>query len=519
MSIPKEPRQLMINLMYLVLTALLALNISAEVMNAFFTLNTGIANSNKIVDSNNNNIQANIIKQADANKKDVNLKYKASAEQMLSELKEFSSYIDGIKATIFTAAGGPSKEDPERPKMMKDKDITTRLLVYDNAKKKDGEGVELAKRITDFRTKLIAYSENNPDAVKSISLDLEKIPAGSDKKNWADFKFRQMPVAAVFPMLTKIQADAKTSATSVLTYINTKVSGEEMKFDNFKVAIAPKTGYVVKGEKFEADVYLAAYSSNPGQGVSIAVNGRGLPMKDGVAKYSAIPGGTGKQTVKATATIKNPLTGEVKSVQGSFDYEVGERSVAVSADKMNVFYIGVDNPVSVSAAGVNSNKLVVGISGGGGGSISKSSSSNYVIKVTRPTTKDEYCYITANADGLSDKKPFRVKRIPDPSARLSTKQGGGMGNGEFKAQVGLGAFLDGFDFDAKCNIVGYTLVRVAKRQDAVRENNEGGRYNGKCRGLVDLAKPGDTYFFEDVKAKCPGDMAARPINSLVFTIK
>lgn len=80
-----------------------------------------------------------------------------------------------------------------------------------------------------------------------------------------------MQVAAVFPMLTKIQADAKTSTAAILNYINKKVAGEDLKFDNFKVAIAP--GYVVKGDKFEADVYLAAYSSNPGQGVSINVNG------------------------------------------------------------------------------------------------------------------------------------------------------------------------------------------------------------------------------------------------------
>lgn len=519
MSIPKEPRQLMINLMYLVLTALLALNVSAEVMNAFFSLNKGLENSNKIVDNTNITIKNSIDKQADANKKEVNIKYKNSADAMLSELKDFTAYVDGIKKTVFDAAGGPSKDNPTIPVNIKDKDIPTRLLVYDNAKKKDGMGVELEKKIKEFREKLIKYADGDQGTIKSISLDTEEVPKGSDKKNWADFRFRQMPVAAVFPILTKIQSDAKTSSAAVLNYINGKVAGEDLKFDNFKVAIAPKTGYVVRGDKFEADVYLAAYSSNPGQGVSISVNGANLGMKDGVAKYTSTPGSIGKQTVRATATIKNPLTGEVKRVDGTFDYEVGERSVAVSADKMNVFYIAVDNPVSVSAAGVSSNKLNVGVSGEGGGSITKAGSTNYIVRVSRPTKPGEFCYITANADGLSDKKPFRVKRIPDPVARLSNKANGAMGTGEFKAQGGLGAFLDNFDFDAKCAIVGFTLVRVPKRQDAVREANDGARYNGKCRGLIDQAKPGDTYYFEDVKAKCPGDNAGRPINPLVFTIK
>lgn len=519
MSIPKEPRQLMINLMYLVLTALLALNISAEVMNAFFTLDKGIANSNKIVDRGNDIIRANIDKQANADKREVNLKYRDNANKMLGELKDFSSYVQGIKDMLFKAAGGPSEKDPTKPVNMKDKDIPTRLLVYDNAAKKDGKGVELEAKIREFQAKLKTYAENDPSTVASIALKVDSLPKNTDKKNWADYKFRQLPVAAVFPMLTKIQSDAKTSAAAVLNYINGKVAGDDMKFDNFKVAIAPKTGYVVRGEKFEADVYLAAYSSNPGQGVSINVNGGNLPIKDGVAKYSSTPGGVGKQTVKATATIKNPLTGEVKTVSGTFDYEVGERSVAVSADKMNVFYIGVDNPVSVSAAGVSSNKLNVGISGEGGGSISKVGSTNYIVKVTRPTKAGDFCYVTANADGLADKKPFRVKRIPDPVARLSNKANGSMGTGEFKAQAGVGAFLDNFDFDAKCLVSGFTLVRVPKRQDAVREDNDGPRYNAKCQGLVNQAKPGDVYYYEDVKAKCPGDATGRPINPLVFNIK
>lgn len=519
MSIPKEPRQLMINLMYLVLTALLALNVSAEVMNAFFTLNKGIVNSNTIVDVNNDNIMKAINKQADGYKNPANEQYRANAMKTIALTKEFNDYVDGLKKMIFDAAGGPSEKDPSKPRMEKDKDITTRLLVHDNRKNTDGAAFELEKRIRTLKTELAKLCDNDPGTLKSISLDIEEIPKGSDKKNWPDFKFRQMPVAAVFPMMSKIQSDAKTSSTAILNYINAKVGGTDIKFDQFKVALAPKTGYVIKGEKFEADVYLAAFSSNPGSGVSISVNGREMPVKEGVASYSAIATNIGKQTVKATASIKNPITGEVKTVTTNFDYEVGERSVAVSADKMNVFYIGVDNPVSVSAAGVNSTKLNVGVSGAGGGTISKSGSNSYIVKVSKPTAVDEFCYVTATADGLADKKPFRVKRIPDPQARLSNKMGGAMGTGEFKAQGGVGAFLDNFDFDAKCTVVAFTLVRVPKRQDAVREANEGPRYNGKCRGLVDLCKPGDVYYFDDVKARCPGDAAARPINSLVFSIK
>ena len=155
---------------------------------------------------------------------------------------------------------------------------------------------------------------------------------------------------------------------------------------------------------------------------------------------------------------------------------------------MNVFYIGVDNPISVSVAGVSSNAVKVNCSGGGcnmnGGK------GKYVVKVTKPGDVK----INVSGGGLSKSADFRVKRIPDPVAKLGKKADGSMGNGEFKAQRGVIPWLEGFDFDAKCKIQGFNLVRVAKRQDPVSSNNAGGTFNDKSQRLVRAAKPGDTYY-------------------------
>ena len=129
MSIPKEPRQLMINLMYLVLTALLALNVSAEVMNAFFSLDKGLRNSNTIVDVTNGQILSNINKQADAYKNDKNERFRAAAITADSISSEFVIYVQSVWDSLFSAAGGPSDKDPGIPKRKKDKDVTTRMLV------------------------------------------------------------------------------------------------------------------------------------------------------------------------------------------------------------------------------------------------------------------------------------------------------------------------------------------------------------------------------------------------------
>ena len=512
MSIPKEPRQLMINLMYLVLTALLALNISAEVMNAFFTLNKGITQSNNIVENTNQTLLGNIQKQAEAYDTPENKAFMAAAKDVKQTADDFVAYVEALKAELFDAAGGPSDKDPEQPKRIKDKDVTTRLLV--GLENQPGKGFELEQKLLEARAKLEQLVNNEPTVVASMPLGIDEEAIKKAKaKNWVDYNFKQMPVAAVFPILTKIQNDAKASSTTALNYLLGKVAGEDIKFDAFEPVVSASKGYVIRGEKYTADVFLSAFSTKAGDNTRISVNGANLPVKEGKATYETVTSGIGTKKYSVKIEVANPLTGEIKPYTKEFEYEVGERSVTVSAEKMNVFYIGVDNPVAVSAAGISSNELNVSISGGGGSM--RGSGSNYIVTVTTPGE----ARVNVSGGGMRDSKVFRVKRIPDPVARLSKSSGGSMGNGEFKAQGGVGAFLDNFDFNANCAIQGFNLTYVASRQDPVTVVNAGPRYNDASNRLVQRAKPGDIYYFDDVKARCPGDNVGRPINSMVFSIK
>jgi len=188
--------------------------------------------------------------------------------------------------------------------------------------------------------------------------------------------------------------------------------------------------------------------------------------------------------------------------------------ISVSAEKMNMLYIGVDNPIRVDAGGVKAEDLNVAIHGSGG-RISKTGANRYNAKVSSPGD----VRINVSGPGVRSSFPFRTKRIPDPMARLSRSSGGFMGNGEFKAQGGLGAFLDNFDFDATCVIQGFKLTYIPRRQDAITVQNNGARYGDAARRVVNQAKPGDIYLFTDIKARCPGDNTGRPINSLAIIIK
>ncbi len=524
MSIPKQPRQLMINIMYLVLTALLALNVSAEIFNAFKMVNHGLEESNHALDKSNTDIPQQII---DGSKKKKELeKYGAIAKDPSAISKEFTEYIENIWNDLIDKAGDKSgKVDDgdyimvggvKKLKGIKNKDVTTRILVN------GGIGLKIKNKILETRDKYLALIDTADRAsfVHELTMAIDDESwKHSTKKSWEEFTFRQMPLGAVQPIFTKFINDGKSSENAVLNYLLSKVGTDKtVVLDKFTVVSAPIKSYVIKGEKFETDVFMSASASAASNtGISISVNGANLPVNsDGVAKWTNTAGEVGMKKYNAVVSMKNPVTGEVQTFKKEFEYEVGERSCSVSATKMNVFYIGVENPVSISAAGVPSAQLKVDASGAGI-SLKSQGGGQYVCTVSQQGE----CQISLSGGGLNNTTfKFRAKKIPTPVPALSDRKGGSMPNGTFKAQQGIIPTLEGFDFDAKCQITNFRCVRVAPRQDPEIElNDAGGRFGGKVSNLVNKAKPGDRYIFEDIKARCPGDQAARELNDMTFLIK
>ncbi|PSR11799.1 MAG: hypothetical protein DA408_13445 [Bacteroidetes bacterium] len=540
MSIPKEPRQLMINLMYLVLTALLALNVSAEVMNAFNTLDAGNKSTIKIVDGQ---LTSSVTALNNLLKDDSKAKYRPilpAIEQIRNKVTEFNTYVDELRDLLVDETGdksgkvdaGDFKEGHDGDLLYlrgkKNKDVTTNLLVD------KGRGDELKQKIESTRTELIqVYTDllrrnkdtfelsdkEIDDKVNNVATNMpfkvdDETWKTSDKTSWADFKFRQMPLAAVLPLMSQMQADLKSSEANMVNDMIGLAGGKSIVFDKFFPVVQADRSYVVGGEAIKAKISVGTYSSSlDPANVQIFVGGSPLKINDdGTADYNITGSGSGQKKVPLRVVVKNPLTGKETSGDGEFVYEVGSRSVAVSADKMNVFYIGVDNPLTVSASGVSSNDVNVSFTGVSG----RGSGSKWTVTADRPG--EATIRVSANGTSLGS-FPFRVKRIPDPIARLSNKSDGQMGTGEFKAQGGVGAFLDNFDFEATCVVAGFNLVYVPKREDAIPIQNAGARYTDAARRVVNQAKPGDIYYFENVRAKCPGDEATRKINSMVFKIQ
>lgn len=490
--------------MYLVLTAMLALNVSAEVMQAFFRMDEGLSESASLAQQSNFSLIGAIEKQADAYSQYAPYKEKAKQVQDLS--KEFYREVEDLKQLLTEKSGGYTEEgDLLRPK---DKDTPTRLLV------KEGRGDALEVKVKEVREQLLQLVENDTTRsliAASMPLKVNPPPADSEKDTWSKFNFQMMPMAAVLPILTKIQNDVRMSETTILNHFLDQMKGDVFVTDQYATVVAAEKSYVIRGEPFQGEIFLSAYSSTA-DNIEITVDGRPLAVEGGKAFFKTTPGSVGGKKHRAEVKMTNPVTGEVKSFFKEFEYEVGERSVTVSADKMNVMYVGVENPISVSAAGVPSRQVEVRAEGV---DLRKESNGHYVAVPRRPGKAK----ITVAGGGLRPTVfEYRVKKIPNPVITLGGKLGGTMNVAEFKVHKGIVPLLENFDFQAKCKTTGFELTRV-RDGSGVSEINQGGTYNANTQRLVNSAKRKDKFYFDKIKVRCPGDTAGRQMNGLIFTLK
>lgn len=518
MAIPKENRQQMINLMYLVLMALLALNVSAELLNAFSLINNSLNNSAKSLDGRNSAVYSSFTakKVKEPTNKSV-IQYEAYALEMKQVSADLQSYVDGLINQLVEQGGGI---DPVTGDMARrdDVNLSTRFLVEGEQRGSvtAGKGYELKKKIDEAIKKMTAHVDpaDLADQMSKLPLSTNARKEGAD---WVRETFAQIPAIASQTMLIKTKSDIKAAEGQLAAYFFGKVGNseelkpEEIVFDKFGARIVAPSSYIMQGDPFEAEVFLAAFNSKTNN-VSINVNGANLAVNsDGVAKYSVRGNTPGEFPVRGSISVKNDRNGKVTSYPlPDFKYTVAAPFANVTPTKMNVFYIGVPNPVLVSAAGYRQQDLSVSMSAG---SIS-SEGNGYVVRVQ--SQGETNVNVSAKGKQLASVK-FRVKMIPDPKAKVGNKEGGSMNAAEMKVQNGLAAVLENFDFDAKFDVISYNVTYLARRQDPTTAACTGPYFSQAVKGFQSQMKPGDTIYFEEIRVKGP-DGTTRKIPSIVFKL-
>jgi gliding motility-associated protein GldM len=280
-------------------------------------------------------------------------------------------------------------------------------------------------------------------------------------------------------------------------------------YDKFVPMIGTNSTYFMPGEEMIVKAGLGAFNASVKPVISI--NGVSVPVDEsgvGIKKFAV--GGSGKVNVKVTYI--DPQTGESKETSESIDYTVGTPAgVAVMADKMNVLYTGVENPLTITA-GAGSEKVTATFSGG---SIKKISGNKYVAV---PTSTGDH-FITILVDGKSaGKVAYRVKRLPLPEAKVGNLATGAVSSAAFKAMGGVIARLEDSDFDAQYDVVSYS-VEANLTGDYTSIPNTGNRWNGNAADLINKLKPGNRVTISDIRVKSP-DGSVRTLNgSLNYILK
>jgi len=503
----ETPRQRMINILYLVLLALLALNVSDTLLDAFKNINdsleTSKSNVNNSVEQLFTSFESTKLKEEPERAKPIYEK----AKQARSIIAELNQYINSIKAD-FEEQGGGYDEVTGDLVHRKNVDISPDIMI--NKKK----GVELKNLINSTREKLIALL--GPEEKENISFSLEANDLKkkvNGKSKWEEINFGSgIPLTAAMTILTKIQTDAQNAESDVVKLILGKMDQAVVNLDQFAaVAVAP-TSYLIQGQPYNAEVFLTAYDSKSDP--TISVNGTNLQVVNGKGVYSVPTSKEGSYSWTGTIQVKQ-TDGTIKEYKTPEQrFQVARPSAVVSPDKMNVFYIGVNNPVSVSAPGIPPDKIRVSMTGG---SIS-SSGGKYNVKVTSPGTAKVIvsAELAPGKTQTLSSTDFRVKRIPDPMAKFAGKTGGTMSSVALKAQNAVFASLDNFDFDAKFNVTKFSMIIAKPRADAIVLSTSGNKLSASMRSALNGISPGTRLIFDNIIAVGP-DGSPRQLNAVALT--
>ena len=531
MSLPKEPRQKMINMMYLVLTALLALNVSAEILNAFKTVNNSITNSNVVVTDKNNLTYSAFEKALNDPQTKANAEIWAPKARQIQKIStSMYNTIDGMKHLLKIES--QFEIDKEGKEKFNDANLDAATRVFD----KDGKGRILYDSLADYKKQMLAVL--NPEEFKDnkvlyeevtkakasfekqLPLDLS-VPlsqtgaakSGDDVKDWVTNYFHMTPTIAAITILSKFQSDVKNSESQMVDYCYKQIGSVKVVYNQFEAFAGTNATYLMPGDELEIQAGIGAFSAAAKP--DITINGvRQTLNSDGVADYKTKVEGAGEHTVTVNIAYTKP-DGTVATIPKTIKYTVGLPSGAsIFLEKMNVVYIGVDNPMTISGGSVGREKVHASFATPGG-TLTNTGGDHYVARATTPGMSK----IIINANGKNFEFPIRVKNLPLPAGFIGSKKGGSISSAEFKAIGGLIARLEDSDFEAPFKVVSYKLGAIGGSVSQYTEaNNEGNRWSGTAQAIVQRSSPGTNIFFDQIRVVGP-DGKAREIQPMVFSLK
>lgn len=513
----ETPRQKMIAMMYLVLTALLALNVSVEIIEAFVSVNHSIENTNENLKSKIEETYARFEQQHLLNEAKVGPFWdKAKEARQLSD--DLIKFIDETKYEVISKSEKITIDEARTTPLGKistrDKyDVSTNYFFGNSQDGSKGKAGELKMEIEEFKTNILNLVDENKRANLKFGMDTEGpfYDASGKKQNWEQHNFYHVILAANVTFLNKLIADIRNVESDIVSSLYSSISADDYKFDQVAPKVIPSSKLVFQGDTYEAEIMVAALDSK--QNPEVFIGGRQIPASGGIAKYTVSAGATGLQTYRGTIKVQGP-DGEPKDYSFEESYFVMTPSLTVAPTKMNVLYANVDNPISISASGIPESQIQPTITSG----TIRRDGKEWVVRV--PLGQKATISVVHN-DGKTSRKmgaaDFRIKRVPDPKAYIANTDGGPVQkNMLLAARAIIPRMPEDFDFDLQFEIVSYNFAGV-RGGDMWERAATGNMLTQEMQTFISNCKRGERIWIENIIARGPD--GNRKLGTISLTVQ
>lgn len=496
-------RQKMINLMYLVFIAMMAMNMSKEVLTAFGVMNERLTESNIAATKRNADFMAGLTEKASEQPEKFQ-PLKSKADQLKTLTDDFYSYVEGVKTKLTEKV-----EDTEEYVAM---DKTAPLdEKFFNGDKLTPAGQEFVNQINTFREGVTAlvkddYPQIAEDVQSKFNTDAEENRDGK-KIDWLKYNYEGYPMIASVTKMSQLQADAKTTMSEALSAMLQGRLTEEISMTNYTTLLETSKSAYFNGEAFDGQIVLGRKddTTKPNR-VELTLDGSPLSesqytIEDGKVKLNINAGRAGEHKIAGKLIFGEGGEEVEVPVSQTFATVPKPNSATISADKMNVVYRGVENPMTISFAGVPDNK----VSASAGSYLKKASGvGKYNMNVTTAPGRE----ITINVRGelpggepVSDRATFRIKDIPKPTGTIRGEDGSvQMQRGSLEIAT-IGAKLDDFDFDLPLTVSSFKFKVPGQPTMIVN----GTKLNSRAKAALRKAKRGSSVQIFDINAKIRGN--------------
>ena len=475
---PVSPRQKMINLMYVVLMAMLALNVSNEVLNGFSIVEESLKRTTVNATNENLAIYDNFAVQMKKNPQKVEQWYNKS--QQVKQLSDsLYNMIADLKLAIVREADG-SDGDVTNIRNKEDLEAANQVMLAPGR----GQGQKLFDAINSYRAKLlpmVTTTRQKQMLVSNLTTDVPK-SAKAMGKNWQEYMFESMPAAAAVTLLSKLQSDVRYAEGEVLHTLVQNIDVKDIRVNALEAFVIPNSQTIVRGDKFSAHIVMAAVDTT--QIPDIYIGNQKVTLHDNL--YERICGSTGDFTL---AGYLETVNGNGERIRRDFSqkYTVVDPSATVSADLMNVLYAGYNNPISISVPGVPLNKISATMSNG---TLQPVGPGRYIARPSK-VGQDVTFTVTSTNTGRAQQMgqfSFRVRKLPDPTPYISMKdehgnptryKGGGLAKAQLVAATSIGAAIDDGILDIAFRVQSFETVFFDNMGNAVPMASEGASFSSR----------------------------------------